>query len=49
MAIPRPASDRIEMDRAMIAGISIPHLNTSQFTDQKRIILAEMQEWLLKR
>jgi hypothetical protein len=28
MAMPRPASDRIEIDRAMIAGISIPHLNT---------------------
>jgi hypothetical protein len=27
MAIPSPASDRIEIDRAMMAGISIPHLN----------------------
>lgn len=27
MAIPSPASERIEIDRAMIAGISIPHLN----------------------
>jgi hypothetical protein len=26
MAIPSPASDRMEIDRAMIAGISIPHL-----------------------
>lgn len=26
MAIPRPASESIEIDLAMIAGISIPHL-----------------------
>jgi hypothetical protein len=26
MAMPSPASDRIEIERAMIAGISIPHL-----------------------
>ena len=27
IAIPSPASDRIKIDRAMIAGISIPHLD----------------------
>jgi hypothetical protein len=31
MAIPRPASDRIEIDRAMIAGISMPHLKKRTF------------------
>ena len=30
MAIPSPASDKIEIDLAMIAGISIPHLKLTQ-------------------
>ena len=32
IAIPSPASDRIEIDRAMIAGISIPHLKLQQIS-----------------
>jgi hypothetical protein len=44
IAIPSPASDRIEIDRAMIAGISIPHLNASQLTRPDGDYLAEMQE-----
>jgi hypothetical protein len=30
MAIPRRASDKNEIDRAMIAGISIPHLKITK-------------------
>lgn len=30
MAIPRPASDKMDMDFAIIAGISIPHLQNTR-------------------
>jgi hypothetical protein len=36
MAIPRPACDRMQIDRAMIADISIPYLNTSQFRPDRK-------------